>query len=292
MASLRDIRKRIRSVKSSEKITKAMKMVAAAKLRRAQDEVKKSRPYATKLGQVIAQLAKRVQLSGEAPHPLLAQEANPKRVEILVLTSDRGLCGAFNSNVIRRSQRLAFDLQSKQQEVRISTLGKKGYDVFRRDKYPLRKNHAGVLDRPNFAKANEIAQEIAKAYVEDELDAVWLVYNEFKSAISQNVVVKQLLPVVPAEVSPGDVSVDYLYEPGQTELLDQLLPRYFATELLQAFVESVASEHGARMTAMDNATRNAKEMISSLTLQYNRARQAAITKELMEIIGGSEALAA
>ncbi len=291
MASLRDIRKRIRSVKSSEKITKAMKMVAASKLRRAQEEVRKARPYAMKLEEVIGHLAMRVASQGETPHPLLLDRPEKKRVEILVLTSDRGLCGAFNSNIVRRTQRFLFDMKPSHEEIRISTLGKKGFDAFTREGLPIRTNYTGVLEKVNFKKASEIAKEVCASYVADELDAVWLVYNEFKSAISQKVVVKQMLPIVPAVAPQGESPVDFLYEPAQGELLEQLLPQYFATELFQAFLESVASEYGARMTAMDNATRNAKEMIGSLTLQYNRARQAAITKELMEIIGGAEALA-
>lgn len=290
MASLRDIRKRVRSVKSSEKITKAMKMVAAAKLKRAQDEVRRARPYADKMGQVVSRLAKRLEAQGEAPHPLLVNRPNKKRVEIIVLTSDRGLCGAFNSNIVRRSQRLLFDLKPKHEEVRISTLGKKGFDAFKRDGVLVRTNYTGVLDKPSYAKAATIAEEICSSYVNDELDAVYLVYNEFKSAISQKVTVKQLLPIAPEAAAADSGSTDYLYEPDQAELLGALLPRHFATQLFQSFLESLASEYGARMTAMDNATRNAKEMIASLTLQYNRARQASITKELMEIIGGAEAL--
>jgi F-type H+-transporting ATPase subunit gamma len=290
MASLRDIRKRVRSVKSSEKITKAMKMVAAAKLKRAQEEVRRARPYADKMDHVVAHLANRLEAQGEAAHPLLVNRAEKKRVEIVVLTSDRGLCGAFNSNIIRRAQRLMFDIKPLHQEVRISTLGKKGYDAFRREGLAVRTNYTGILERPSYAKAAAISEEICNSYINDELDAVYLVYNEFKSAISQKVTVKQLLPIVPQNDAQGDGAVDYVYEPSQVELLSQLLPRHFATQLFQSFLESVASEYGARMTAMDNATRNAKEMISSLTLQYNRARQAAITKELMEIIGGAEAL--
>lgn len=289
MASLRDIRKRIKSVKNSEKITKAMKMVAAAKLKRAQDEVRNSKAYAHKLDEVVGRIAKRLETQGEAAHPLLTDHPEKKRIELLVLTSDRGLCGAFNSNIIRRSQRFLTEMTPLHDEVRVSTLGRKGYDTLRREGVAIRTNYAGVLDRPSYLKASQIAQELTSSYVEDQVDAVYLVYNEFKSAISQQVIVKQLLPIVPAE-SVED-AVDYLYEPSQKDLLEHLLPKHLATQLFQAFLESVASEHGARMTAMDNATRNAKEVISTLTLQYNRARQAAITKELMEIIGGAEALA-
>jgi F-type H+-transporting ATPase subunit gamma len=290
MASLRDIRKRIRSVKSSEKITKAMKMVAASKLRRAQEEVRKSRAFATGLEHLVSNVAKRSESAGEPAHPLLVDKPVKKRVEILVLTSDRGLCGAFNSNIIRRAQRFLLEMQPHYDEIRISTLGKKGFDAFRRERRPIRTNYTGVLDRPNYLKAAEIAHEVCDAYLRDELDAVFIVYNEFRSAISQQVVVKQLLPVMPAKEAEVGSSVEFLYEPNQEALLSELLPRYFATGLFQTFLESVASEYGARMTAMDNATRNAKEMNAALTLQYNRVRQAAITKELMEIIGGAEAL--
>ncbi|MEI6805026.1 MAG: ATP synthase F1 subunit gamma [Myxococcaceae bacterium] len=289
MASLRDIRKRIKSVKNSEKITKAMKMVSAAKLKKAQDEVRKSKAYAHKMEEVVGHLAKRLENQGEAPHALLQDHPTKKRIELVVLTSDRGLCGALNSNIIRKAQRFLTEMSSKHDEIRVSTLGRKGFEALKREGVSIRTNYTGVLDRPSYLKASQIAAELSESYVEDSVDAIYLVYNEFKSAISQQIVVKQLLPIVPTE-SLED-TVDYIYEPSQTELLNHLLPKHLATQLFQAFLESVASEHGARMTAMDNATRNAKEVISSLTLKYNRARQAAITKELMEIIGGAEALA-
>ncbi len=290
MASLRDIRKRIKSASSTAKITKAMKMVSASKLRRAQEEVKKARPYAVKLDEVIAHLTMRLQAQGEGVHPLLAKRSRKKKVEVLVLTSDRGLCGGFNGNIIRKSQRYIFDNQNNFEEIRISTIGKKGNDALRRANFDIRTNYEGVLAKPSFLKATEIATEMCNSFVNDKLDAVWLVYNEFKSAISQEVVIKQMLPVVPAKIKEGNVAVDYLYEPNQKDLLSHLVPRHFATKLFQAFLESLASEHGARMTAMDNAVRNAEDMISGLTLTYNRVRQAAITKELMEIISGAEAL--
>lgn len=265
-------------------------MVSASKLRRAQEAVRKTRPYAQKLDQTIANLASRVKGQSEAPHPLLAHPSKKQRVEIIALTSDRGLCGAFNSNVIRKTQRLLFDLKCDYQELRVSTIGRKAYDALRRDNVKIRTNYAGVIEKPTYASAAEIAHEMCQSYVRDDVDAVFLVYNEFGSAITQKVVVKQLLPVEPAATVDDSHSVDYIYEPSQDELLDELLERHFAMKLYQGFLESVASEHGARMTAMENASRNAKEMISSLTLVYNRIRQAAITKELMEIIGGAEAI--
>lgn len=288
MASLQDIRKRIKSVKNSEKITKAMKMVSAAKLKRAQDEVRKSKAYAHQMDAVVGRLAKRLESQGEAPHALLANHPEKKRIELVVLTSDRGLCGAFNSNIIRKAQRFLVEAKPLHDEVRVSTIGRKGFEALKREQVAIRENYTGILQHPSHFKASQIAQELSQHYVEDQIDALFLVYNEFKSAISQQVVIKQLLPIIPAELV--DDPVDYLYEPSQKELLDHLLPKHLGTQLFQAFLESVASEHGARMTAMENATRNAKEVISSLTLKYNRARQAAITKELMEIIGGSEAL--
>lgn len=289
MASLRDIRKRIKSVKNSEKITKAMKMVAAAKLKKAQDEVRNSKAYAHRMDEVVGRLAKRLETQGEAPNALLLDHPEKKRIELVVLTSDRGLCGAFNSNIIRRAQRFLTEMTPKHDEIRVSTLGRKGFETLKREGIDIRTNYTGILEHPSYLKASQIAAELSTSYVNDSVDAIYLVYNEFKSAISQQVVVKQLLPIVPAE-SVED-PVDYIYEPSQKELLEHLLPKHLATQLYQSFLESLASEHGARMTAMDNATRNAKEVISSLTLKYNRARQAAITTELMEIIGGAEALA-
>ncbi|MBN4077446.1 ATP synthase F1 subunit gamma [Sulfobacillus acidophilus] len=292
MPSLRDMSKRIKSVKSTQKITRAMKMVAAAKLRKAQDEVRKARPFAQKLEQTIAHLTKRLELQGQAPHPLLVNKGLKRRVEVVVLTSDRGLCGGFNTNILRKSERFLFDAKSEYEEIRISTLGKKGYEHFMREGKSVRTNYQDVLTHASYKKASEISAEICKSYVQENVDAVFLVYNEFKSAISQTVVVKQMLPIKPAPLLDTVSPVDYIYEPEQRELLNSLIPKYFATLLYQSFLESVASEYGSRMTAMDNATRNAKEMISSLTLKYNRARQAAITSELMEIIGGAEAISA
>lgn len=289
MASLRDIRKRIKSVKNSEKITKAMKMVSAAKLKKAQEEVRNSKPYAQKIDEVVGHLAGRLEGQGEAPHPLLQVHTDKRRIELVVLTSDRGLCGAFNSNVIRKALRFLSEEKSQHDEVRVSTIGRKGFEALKRDGVLIRENYTEVLHHPSYLKASQIAKQLTDSYVEDHIDAVYLVYNEFKSAISQQVVIKQLLPIIPAKLE--DDSVDYIYEPSQQELLDHLLPKHLGTQIFQAFLESLASEHGARMTAMENATRNAKEVISSLTLKYNRARQAAITKELMEIIGGAEALA-
>jgi F-type H+-transporting ATPase subunit gamma len=280
-------------VKNTQQITKAMKMVSAAKLRRATERVTAARPYADKMAHTVAALAKRAEALGEAPHPLLLQRPESKkggRVEILAITSDRGLCGAFNSNVVRRALRTRFDMRDQHKEIRVSTVGKKAGEGFKRERVPLRKAYEKVFDGLNYQKAQTIAVELAEQYEKGELDGVFIVYNEFVNAATQRVVVDQVLPIKPVDVKDGDNLVDYEYEPGREQLLATLLPRQLATRLYRALLESQAAEHAARMSAMDNASRNAKEMVDSLTLFSNRVRQAAITKELMEIIGGAEAL--
>jgi len=289
--SLRDIRKRIASVKNTRQITKAMKMVAAAKLRRAQEAIVRARPYAEGLERVLGSLATRADL---ASHPLLVVRP-VKRVELVVLTSDRGLCGGFNSNVLRRAQRFAAEARGADghayERVELSTLGRKGRDFAARRKLDVRKDYVGIFEHLEFSRAEAIGAELAQHYVEADLDAVFLLYNEFQSAISQRVSLVQLLPIAPRPVVEGmDHPADYLYEPTRAEVLDALLPQHLSMQLWRAMLESQASEHGARMTAMDAATKNASEMIARLTLQFNRARQAYITKELMEIVSGAEAL--
>jgi F-type H+-transporting ATPase subunit gamma len=290
MASLRDIRKRIRSVKSTQQITKAMKMVSAAKLRRAQDAIVAARPYARALDQMIADLVSR---SEGLSHPLLTSRPI-RRVEILALTSDRGLAGGFNSNVIRRVARFAYE-RDRSTTLRISTVGRKGLDGFRRRQLEIRKDHPGLYARLSYQTAREVAEELTAEFLEDRVDQVLLVYNEFISAITQRVVLTPLLPferpAVPEAESKGPRSlIDFEYEPSKEAVLDRLLPQAVAIRVYRALLESVASEHGARMSAMENATNNAEDAISRLTLTYNRTRQAAITKELMEIVSGAEAL--
>ena len=285
MPSLKDIRKRIASVKSTQKITRAMNMVAAAKLKRAQTRILELRPYAHKTHEVLSSVAARA--GAEEIHPLLARR-EPKQVMLVVLTSDRGLCGGFNSNINRLAERTL--RRSDLGHVSLSICGRKGRDYFRRRGADVRHEFMGVFERLDWDQAAEIARVIVDEYGKRELDAVHLVYNEFKSAISQKVVAEALLPISPLPSSGDLAPVDFLYEPSKRALLDRLLPMYVETEVYRALLESVASEHGARMTAMDSATKNANEMIDDLTLSYNRARQAAITKELMEIIGGAEAL--
>jgi len=270
VASLRFIRTRIRSVRNTQKITKAMKMVAAAKLRRAQDAVVRARPYAQLIDEMLASLARARADAEQPPHPLMAVRP-PRRVEVVLMTSDRGLCGGFNSNIIRRGQRFLVEDGA-------------------------RKDYVGFFGRLRYAHAREIAEDLIEAYAKDELDAVYLLYNEFKSAIVQQISLVQLLPLQPrAQVQrgPGEkgfIMPEHIFEPGRPEVLQALIPRFLAMQIWRALLESEASEHGARMTAMDSATKNASEMIGRLTLDYNRARQAAITKELMEIVSGAEAL--
>ncbi|MFH0899736.1 MAG: ATP synthase F1 subunit gamma [Pseudomonadota bacterium] len=285
MPSLKAIRKRIQSVGSTKKITRAMKLVAAAKLRRAQDQIVAARPYAHSLEDLIAELARRA--GGADAHPLL-DERPPERVEILVVTSDRGLAGAFNSNVVRMAERFVHEHEDLR--VGLAILGRKGTDYFRRRRVTIVREHAGVTSADAERRAQEISQGFLVDYVDKKLDAVYAVYNEFKSAISQRVLIERLLPIKPKELPATAAPTDYLYEPSKAAVLDHILPMYLQVEIYRILLESNASEFGARMSAMENATNNASEMISKLTLQYNRARQAAITKELLEIIGGAEAL--
>lgn len=293
MASLRDIRKRIRSVKNTRQITKAMKMVSAAKLRKAQDGILAARPYAAMLDQIIADLSARAGAESLS-HPLLT--ARPvKRVELVLLTSDRGLAGGFNSNVIRRANRFLYE-NTNLESIRLSTVGRKGHDFFRNRGQTIRKDFGGLYQRLNYRAAADVAEELVASYINGEVDAVHVVYNEFVSAIAQTVKVAQLLPLqtlgtpgqAPTEGSTA--LVDFKYEPDRQSVLDRLVPQAVNIKLYRALLESVASEHGARMSAMENATSNATDMIGSLTLTYNRTRQAVITKELMEIVSGAEAL--
>ncbi len=289
MPSLRDIRNRIGSVKNTRQITKAMKMVAAAKLRRAQDAITRARPYAVLLEQALARIASRAAAEGQPSHPLLVVRP-ARRAEMVLLTSDRGLAGAFNSNVLRRSQRFLTENEERYDEVTISTMGRKARDFFRARKQPIRKDYAGIHQSLSYEKAEEIAAELSQRFLDGEVDAVFLCYNEFRSAIAQTVVVRQLLPIVTGEVQAETGGYDFVYEPSRAELLEALVPRHLAIQVWRALLDSAASEHGARMTAMESATKNAEEMIAALTLQYNRARQAYVTKELMEIVSGAEAL--
>ncbi len=284
MANLKAIRNRIASVKGTQKITRAMKMVAAAKLRRAQENIFSLRPYADNVTEVLADVAA---MTEAEDHPLLARR-DPDQVMLVVLTSDRGLCGGFNSNINRTTEAYLRDNAEEHEDISLAIIGRKGLDYFKRRDVHIRHELRGVFEELSWDKAAEVARTIIHEYTEADLDAVYLVYNEFKSVISQRVVVEPVLPIVPAKAEEG--RVEFIYEPSKKALLDRLLPMYVEVEVYRALLESVASEHGARMTAMDNATKNAAEMIESLTLQYNKARQAAITNEMLEIVSGAEAL--
>jgi len=288
--SLRDIRNRISSVRSTRQITRAMKMVSAAKLRRAQDAILRTRPYAQLLDQMLMRVAVRAAQEDLPPHPLLAVR-KPRVAEVVVITSDRGLAGGFNSNIARRTQRFLVENAERFEKVLLSTVGRKGRDAFRARRMEVRKDYTGVHSDLRYERGEEIAEEYTERFLSGEVDAVYLCYNEFKSAISQKPVVVQLLPIEsPPGAGPSAPAVDFLYEPSRHELLGELLPRQVAMQVWRALLESAASEHGARMSAMESATKNAEDMISTLTLQYNRARQAYVTKELLEIVSGAEAL--
>jgi F-type H+-transporting ATPase subunit gamma len=284
MASLKSIRKRISSVKSTQQITKAMKMVAAAKLRRAQEAAQEARPYADKLSAMLQAVAAR---AGESSHPLLAERARERHVDLILVTSDRGLCGGYNAGLIRKAELFIEDHAGA--EVRLTVVGNKGYMYFRRQPVAITEQHVQLPAGPGLPLALELSARVARDYVAEETDGVYLLYSRFRSALSQVPTIERLLPVPPSEDLDGDIA-DYIYEPDEATLLDRLLRQYITTLIHRAFLESIASEHGARMTAMDNATANARDMIDRLTLAMNRARQAAITTELMEIVSGAEAL--
>ena len=299
MANLKAIRTRITSVKSTQKITRAMEMVAGARLNKAQQRILALRPFALKTGQMLAEAtqaaAERSHAGGEPDHPLLARR-DEKCVLLLVITSDRGLCGAFNANINRTAERHWKDLVAQGKEVKMAVIGRKGRDYLTRRKAPIFHLFSQIWDRLGSEQAEIVAKTLLLPFVRGEVDSIYLVYNEFKSAISQRVVVEPLFPL--PEVKPAEplhelaqaAPTEFIFEPTKEAVLEQLVPTYVELSILRALYESMASELGARMTAMDSATKNASEMIDRLTLQYNRARQAAITTELMEIIGGANAL--
>ncbi|MZH02477.1 MAG: ATP synthase F1 subunit gamma [Nitrospinae bacterium] len=286
MPNLKEIKRRIRSVKNTQQITKAMKLVSASKLRKAQHAILEARPYAIKMMDVLNHLAARC---NSDLHPLLDVRDGNHHL-YLVITSDKGLCGGFNGNIIRRTTQHLED--NKQNDNSLIIAGKKGNDFFRNRPVNITQEIIGWTKDFDYLKAQGIGETLANLFSDKKVDKVFMVYNEFKSVMQQEVIVEQLLPVVPENLSHKEDTfvVDYIYEPDEEAILDELLKRYMTVEVYRAFLESSASEHGARMTAMDSATRNAGEMIGSLTLTYNQARQAYITKELIEIVNGAEAL--
>jgi F-type H+-transporting ATPase subunit gamma len=289
MATLRDIRRRIRSVESTQKITRAMKLVAAAKLRRAQERILSARPYAVKMAELLSSLVRRAE--GEA-HPLLVRRPAARK-RLVIITADKGLCGAFNSNILRAS--LAFLREQGETNVTLVVVGKKARDFYRRRRYEVKSEMLGFFDRLAYSHAQELAGGLMQEYLGGEVDEVHLMYNEFRSVAVQRVKREQLLPIESADAPEGQggaegAAGDYIYEPSPEAILAALLPRHVTTQVYRALMESVAGEYGARMTAMEAATKNAKEMISVLSIQYNKARQERITKELLDIVGGAEAL--
>jgi F-type H+-transporting ATPase subunit gamma len=283
MPSLLDIRRRIRSVKNTQQLTKALKTVSAAKLRRAQERVFNARPYAAQLKSVLGDLAARIE---NVSHPLL--EIRPEnRILLIVVTADRGQCGAFNANIIRAAQN--FIREHRQAEVQLSLVGKKGRDFFRRRPTPIHSDFINIFSRLNYGHAKDISERVIEAYTKAEFDAVYIVYNEFKSIIQQRLLVEKLLPFDRGELGSTGPGIDYIYEQEPQEIFNRLLPRYVETQIFRALLESAASEHGARMAAMDTASRNAGEMIEMLTLNMNRVRQAAITREIIEVVSGAGA---
>mgnify|MGYP003288475544 CR=1 FL=1 len=295
MPNLLDIRRRIKSVKNTQQITKAMKMVSAAKLRRAQDRVVTARPFANKMGEVLGELAKRT--DEDFHHPLLDQRGD-QRYLLVLITADKGLCGAFNTNLTKAAQ--AFMRENSDKSIEIMAIGRKGRDFFRNRRATILGEYIGLTGkgRIEFSEALEVARDIIKTYTDDtSIDKVFLVYNEFKSVLSQRVVLEQLLPVSRAKEEEPEAKsqqpvtlVDYIYEQPPEVMFSQLLPRLIETQIFRALLESIASEHGARMTAMDSASKNASELIESLTLNMNRVRQAAITNEIIEVVSGAAAL--
>jgi F-type H+-transporting ATPase subunit gamma len=298
MPSLKDLRVRIRSVRSTQKITAAMKVVAASRLRRAQEQAEAARPYAQRMERVLASLAARMTGLPSAP-PLLVGTGKDATHLIVVATSDRGLAGGFNASILREARRRVREIEAAGKRVMILTIGRKGRDGLRRDYGGLIHDSLTEIGRRrlSFDEARDIAERILVLFRADAFDTCTIIYNRFRSAITQIVTVQQLIPFPPpAETDAGTVSAAvggvYEFEPSEEEILDELLPQNLAVQIYTALLENAASEQGARMTAMDNATRNAGEMIDRLTLNYNRTRQAAITKELIEIISGAEALKA
>ncbi len=283
MPALIDIRRRIRSVKSTQQITKAMKMVSAAKLRRAQEAMFAARPYARKMMEVLNSMASRATPDA---HPLL-QERGHEKVLLVVITADKGLCGAFNANIIRTATRFLAD--RREDEVALALVGRKARDFFRRRTIKVRSERVGIFQPLRYQHARELAQELIQAFTNGEAEQVFLVYNEFKSVIQQRLVIDRLLPIERHALRPQEPGLDYLYEPDPAKIFETILPKHVEVQVWRALLESQAAEHGARMTSMDAATNNASEMIDRLTLHMNKVRQAAITKEIIEVVSGAGA---
>lgn len=291
MASIRELRSKVKSVKSTQQITKAMKLVAAARLNKAQERILSARPYANRMETLLQGLAY-ISANNEtaeidATHPFLTpREGN--RVDLVVVTADRGLCGGFNANVIRRAVQVYRERREKGEEIHLWVVGRKGRDYFRRFNIPIEKEYVNFFQRLNFQQAEVLGKDLEDVFLNTKTREILFLYNEFKSRIQSNLTLKQMLPIVAVpEVKP---SQDFIYEPNKQQILDELMPRYFNAQIFRILLESQSAELAARMTAMDSATNNAKDLIYSLTLTMNKVRQASITKELSEIVSGAEAL--
>jgi F-type H+-transporting ATPase subunit gamma len=295
MPSLIDIRRRVRAVKSTQQITKAMKMVSSSKLRRAQERILRSRPYAKEMLRVFNNLATRVDAS---KHPLLNDDPESGRTLLIVITADRGLCGSFNTNIVKSALQFTLDHPKADNgaDVALALVGRKGRDYFMRRGFDVRYEEVGLFQNPKWSHAQAIAQTAIKEFLGPEISSVYLVYNEFRSVISQRVVIEKLLPIPRLNEAEGtstgasaEAPVDYLFEPDPEQLLATLLPLHVSVQVARALLESSAAEHAARMQSMDSATRNAKDMVDRLTLYMNKVRQAAITREIIEVVSGAQA---
>ena len=284
MSGLKLIKRRINSIKSTQQITRVMKMVAAAKLKRSQENILRARPYSLKLRQVVRELSARIDRSH---HPLLEMR-KAEHIGIVVVTGDRGLCGSFNMNIIKAAQALINENQGK--DIRLITVGRKGAEFFTRLQANITGKKINFFNHLEFSHAAELGTMIVDQYIEEGMDRVYLVYNEFKSAIQQNVIVEQLLPIQPDPADEHIPTTDIIYEPSEMEILNAILPRYINIQLWRVLLESFAAEMGAKMTAMESATKNAGELINNLTLHYNKVRQASITGEILEVVAGAEGL--
>jgi len=288
MATLRDIKRKIDAVKKTQQITRAMNMVAASKLRTTQQQLDQFVPYATQLTEIMNRVAAGVEPEG---FPLLMAHEEVVKVELISLTADRGLCGAFNTNLIAAADKFIQEKEQEGLELSLTQLGRKGRDYFRRRKRPVRVFHEGMLNNPNYGDASALGQEVIDLFLTHEVDEVYVCYAEFINIVTQRPVIKKLLPIAPETMEDEEQELlEYIFEPSREGVLNDLLPNYINLQLLEILFQTAVSEHAARMAAMDNAVNNCKEMVRDLTLVYNKARQAAITAELMDIVGGVEAL--
>jgi F-type H+-transporting ATPase subunit gamma len=288
MATLRDIKRKIDAVRKTSQITKAMNMVAAAKLRGAQQNMEGFHPYATKFNEVIRRLASGVE--DASSYPLITPREEVKKIDLVLVTADRGLCGSFNNNLIAAAEKFIRKQTAEGKEVTVIAAGRKGAEYFRRRKYDVRKRLTGLLNKPSYADAYELGRDVIESFESGACDAVYAIYSHFGGMVKQIATLVQLLPIVPEQAEEQEGYFEYLFEPSHEALLTDLLPNYVYIQILEYMYQTAVGEHAARMAAMENATSNCKELVRSLTLTYNKARQAGITKELMDIVGGAEAL--